>query len=403
MEFFLILGIMVVVGYLGGKGGNRLKAPQVVGYIVAGVIIGTSGLNLLSLGVSQQLKFLSSFALGLIGFSIGGELVFYRLKELGRSIIVISVLESLGAFFLVGIAVLIYSRSVPTALIFGALSSATAPAATVDVLWEYNSKGPLTSTLFAVVGIDDAVALIIYSFAASIAGVMLRGGEMSLFQVIRIPVQEILGSIVVGLLAGLILNYFIRNIRDRNELLSLTLGTILICSGLAHRYHLSVILTNMVLGITLINQTPRTSRQAFRAIAEFTPPVYILFFVLVGARLQLNLLPKLGGLGVIYILMRTTGKSLGSYIGAHLSAASLAVKKYLGFGLLSQAGVAIGLALEAWTTFSAYPEGAKLGMLAINVITGTTFVFQILGPPLTKYAIFKAGEVDRRELSKRRH
>ena len=401
MELFLLLGIMLLVGFLGGKGGGRFKAPQVVGYIIAGVLIGTSGLNLLSLDMSQQLSLLSSFALALIGFSIGGELVFHRLKELGRSIITISILESLGAFVLVGTAVLLYSRSLPTALIFGALASATAPAATVDVLWEYNAKGPLTSTLFAVVGIDDAFALIIYGFAAPFAGVLLRGGEMSLLQTIRIPAQEILGAIVVGLVAGWLLSYFVKKIRGRNELLSLTLGFILVCSGLAYHYHLSLILTNMVLGITLINLAPHASRQAFRAIAEFTPPIYILFFVLVGARLQVSLLPRLGILGLIYILMRVTGKSLGSYIGARLSHASSAVRKYLGFGLLSQAGVAIGLAIEAQTTFSAYPEGAKLGMLALNVITATTFIFQILGPPLTKYAIFKAGEVDQEKLSKR--
>jgi Kef-type K+ transport system membrane component KefB len=398
MQFFLILGIMILAGYATGKGGNKIKAPQVVGYIIAGVVIGASGLNLLNLETSQQLKTLSSFALSLIGFSIGGELIFHRLKKLGRSIITISLLESLGAFFLVGTAVLIYTGNLPTALIFGALSSATAPAATVDVLWEYKAKGPLTSTLFAVVGIDDAAALIIYGFAASIAGVLLRGGEMSLLKTILLPAREILGSVVVGIVAGSCLSYFVRKIRSRNELLSLTLGTMMLCSGLAYRYHLSIILTNMVLGITLINMAVSASRQAFRAIAEITPPIYIVFFVLVGARLQINLLPQLGVLGVIYILMRVAGKGLGSYVGAHISHASSAVKKYLGFGLLSQAGVAIGLAIETWTTFSAYPEGAQLGTLALNVITATTFVFQVMGPPLTKYAIVKAGEVQQDKL-----
>ncbi len=399
MEFFLILGFMLVVGYAGGKGGGKFKAPQVVGYIVAGVLIGASGLNLLTLEISQDLKALSNFALALIGFSIGGELVFYRLKNLGRSIITISILESLGAFFLVGLSVWLYTGNVPMALIFGALASATAPAATVDVLWECKAKGPLTSTLFAVVGIDDAVALIIYGFAASIAKVMIRGGELSLFQTIRVPAQEIVGSVAVGLVVGFILSYFVKQIRNRNELFLLSLGAILICSGLAHSYHLSIILTNMVLGITLINLAEVASRQAFRAIADFTPPIYVLFFVLVGARLQVGLLPQLGVLGGIYIVMRVMGKSFGAYTGARISHATPVVRKYLGFGLLSQAGVAIGLALETWSTFSAYPEGVQLGMLALNVITATTFIFQIIGPPLTKYAIFKAGEANQDKLS----
>lgn len=393
MEYFLILGIMILAGYLGGKGGGKLKAPQVVGYIIAGALIGTSGLNILSLDTGQQLSILSNFALALIGFSIGGELIFHRMRKLGKSIIAISIMESLGAFFLVGTAVYLYTRSLPTALIFGALSSATAPAATVDVLWEYKAKGPLTSTLFAVVGIDDAAALIIYGFAAPIAKVLLLGGEMSLLQTIRMPAQEIIGSIVVGLVIGFILSSIVRKIRSRNELFSLTLAAILICTGLAYQYHLSIILTNMVLGVTMVNRAELASRQAFRAISEFTPPIYIMFFVLVGARLQIGLLPQLGVLGIIYILMRIAGKSLGAYTGARISHATPVVRKYLGFGLLSQAGVAIGLALEASTTFGAYPEGVYLGMLAINVITATTFIFQILGPPLTKYAIFKAGEV----------
>ncbi len=144
----------------------------------------------------------------------------------------------------------------------------------------------------------------------------------------------------------------------------------------------------------MVNLAEHASRQAFRAISELTPPIYILFFVLVGSRLQISMMSKLGVLGIIYIVMRVSGKSLGSYVGARISGASPAVRKYLGFGLLSQAGVAIGLALEAWRTFGAYPQGRHLGMLAINVITATTFVFQVLGPPLTKYAIFKAGEAN---------
>ncbi len=194
------------MGAAGGKGGGKVKLPQVVGYILAGVIVGASGFNIVSLKLSEQLKVIPSFALSLIGFSIGGELVFHQIKKLGRSIIAISILEALGAFFLVGIAVYIYSRSMPMALIFGALSSATAPAATVDVLWEYKAKGPLTSTLFAVVGIDDAAALIIYGFAASIAAVLLKGGELSLLETIRAPLQEILGAVLAGFLFGFILS-----------------------------------------------------------------------------------------------------------------------------------------------------------------------------------------------------
>ncbi len=366
-----------------------------VGYIIIGVFLGSSFLNVVSLKTIDQLTLLSSLALAFIGFTIGGELAFRDLKDLGPSIIVIALMESLTAFALVAGAIFMITRNLPVALIFGALAAATAPAATVDVLWEYKAKGPLTTSLFAVVGIDDAVALIIYGFASAIAKAILTHSELSAVSMVLVPVYAILGAIALGGLVGFLLGQVLKRFSGETDHLLVTLGAILLVSGLAIQLGFSLILTNMILGVALINFSRR--RVAFTAIARISPPFYLLFFILVGARLQIGLVGQLGIMGLAYIIFRTVGKSAGAWFGATISGAPGVVRKYLGFGLLSQAGVAIGLSIEAAQTFRGLgSEGLNLALLAVNVIAGTTFVFQVLGPPLTKMAIFRAGEAGSR-------
>lgn len=376
----------------GAKSSKRLKIPQVVGYIAIGVILGSSFLDIVSLDVVEQFQPLSSLALAFIGFTIGGELEYDNIKELGQSIVIIAFLNAAAAFALVFGAVYFVSANMPLALIFGALASATAPAATVDVLWEYKAKGPLTTTLFAVVGIDDGIALIIYGFASSIAKAMISSTEMSAASMIITPTIAILGAIVVGVAVGFMLSFALKRLSRETDKLLATTGAILLVSGLAMQFELSLILTNMVLGVTLINVAKR--REAFSAISRISPPFYLLFFILVGARFQIGMIGQLGLLGLAYIIFRTIGKSAGAWLGAKISGAPEVVRKYLGLGLLSQAGVAIGLSVETAQTFGDMGvAGANLALLAVNVIAGTTFLFQILGPPLTKVAITKAGEV----------
>jgi Kef-type K+ transport system membrane component KefB len=390
---FLLVGIIIVLGFIGARLSDFIRIPWVVGYILIGVILGTSGFNLITLKLVGKLEIISIFALALIGFTIGGELEIRELKELGLSIVIITIFEALLAFLFVFISLFLITKNLPLALIFGALASATAPAATVDVLWQYHSRGPLTTTLFGVVGLDDAAALIIYAFASSLAKVFIGSKGFSFFSALGEPLAEIGGSLLLGALAGAILNYTLKFIKDEGQVLIITLGAIILCSGVANLYNLSLILTNMALGFTLINFS-RENKIAFERVATINPPVFLMFFILVGARLQIKLLPKLGIIGLAYLVMRVAGKTIGSYFGAIISKAPETVRRYLGFGLLSQAGVAIGLAIDALHTFRAYGgEGAHIGLLAINVIAATTFVYQVLGPPCTKFAIVKAGEV----------
>lgn len=394
MDVLLLLGLAILLGLSGGKSGKKLGSPLVVGYILIGVILGASVLGIFQPDLVDKLDVVNYLALALIGFDIGGELSLDVLKKLGRSVSYITFLEAFGAFTWVTLAVLLLTRKLYIALIFGALACATAPAATVDVLREYKTAGPLTSTVFAVVALDDAIAIIIYAFASAFAKISISGYEqISFITIMSTPLMEIGGSILLGMLMGMVLGYVTRRTHDRNELLILSLGSILICTGLANMFHFSLILANMAMGMTLIN-LPLTDRRAFDVVSSVSPPIYVLFFVLIGARLRVDLLPAMGILGLTYILFRVTGKSIGSFLGARVSSAEEAVAKYLGFCLFSQAGVAIGLAVQAWHEFQAYGvEGYQLGLLAINVIAATTLIFQVIGPISTKFAVVKAGEV----------
>lgn len=393
MNPFLLVGGAIIVGFFGARAADKVKVPWVVGYIIVGAILGVSGLDIITPKQVATLEFISIFALALIGFTIGGELEVRELKELGRSIVTITIFEATAAFALVTIALRLITGNVPLSLVFGALAAATAPAATVDVLWQYHSRGPLTTTLFAVVGLDDAAALIIYAFATSFARVLLGSQDYSLFNIAVIPLLRIGGSLLVGGLVGVSLHYVLKRIEDEGHVLILALGGLLLCVGIATAGEFSLILTAMAFGFTLINLS-RSHRSVFKKVATINPPIFLLFFVLVGARVRLDLLAKLGLIGLAYLVMRVVGKTSGAYTGAVLSRAPETVRKYLGLGLLSQAGVAIGLAIDASHSFRAFgPEGAHIGALAISVIAATTFVYQILGPPLTKLAIFKAGEV----------
>ncbi len=396
MNLFLVGGIAILAGTVGAKLSRRLRIPQVVGYILIGVLFGSSFLDFITLDMVGELQGLSSLALAFIGFTIGGELAFSNLRELGPSIVAIAVLEALAAFVLVLGIVFLITHNLPLALIFGALASATAPAATVDVLWEYKSKGPLTTTLFAVVGIDDSIALIIFGFASAIAKALLTNADLTARAVLVAPALEILGSALVGILLGIALSLVLKRLKSDSDYLLFTLGAILLGSAAAQHFHLSLILTNMIMGVTVINVSKR--RDAFSAITRLSPPLYLFFFLLVGAMLQVSLLAKLGLIGLAYIVFRTLGKSVGAWVGAKATQAPDVVRKYLGLGLLSQAGVAIGLAIETSNTFGTLgPAGAELALLTVNVITGTTFFYQMIGPSLTKLAITKAHEIGRAE------
>ena len=390
----LLLGIILLGAFAVGQVFRRLGIPQVVGFILAGVVMGPSFLGLVPVELNENLSFVSDIALGLIGFDMGGHLRFSDLRRLGKSITWIVLFNVLGAFLLVAIGVYLITQSLPIALIFGALASATAPAATVDVLAEYDAEGPLTTTLLAVVGIDDAVSLLLFSISAALAESVLSGSGVSWLAMIELPLIEIGESLLVGVGLGYVLSFIMTRIAGRHDIMAVAVAIVFVCVGLSGPLHISLILTTMVMGVVVVNRDPEHGDNIRYTIEQSGPVVYVLFFALIGARLRIDLLPTMGLLGVVYIIMRAVGKYAGAWLGAVLGDADPIVRDNLGLALLSQAGVAIGLAMGSYDRFCECGAlGEELANLVLNVITATTLIVQVIGPIGVKVAITRAGEV----------
>jgi Kef-type K+ transport system membrane component KefB/CBS domain-containing protein len=397
LPILLIIGFALFAGGLGAKLFQRLRIPQVVGYIVIGLLLGRSGLKLVGVEAIESLRLFNFFALGVIGFMIGGELRLDVFKRYGRQFMLILLSEGLTAFLLVFLLVWPLAwmltgnlaMSLALGLVLGAIASATAPAATVDVLWEYKTRGPLTTAVFAIVALDDGLALVLYGVAGSVAKQLIGSVSSSLAMTLAMTAYELLGAVVLGAVAGWLLNLLLRFARDHDKALTFILGALAVVIGLAIAVEVDIILAAMALGMSLVNLVPRRSRESFLIVERFAPPIYVLFFVIVGARLSVGEMQLwMWALAGAYVIGRTAGKMLGAFFGARWGRAGQAVRRYLGLCLFSQAGVAIGLAILASTSFP--PE---IGNAVIMIVTATTFLVQVVGPPCVKIAVAKAGEV----------
>jgi Kef-type K+ transport system membrane component KefB len=394
MTLLLLLGLVLLLGLFGGRLFEALGIPQVVAYIVTGVILGDSVTHTLHRDFLDVFSPLLYIALAFIGFMVGGELKGSLFKKYGKQFLVILLSEGLLAMTFVTVLVTLWTKDLGVGILLGALSSATAPAATVDVLWQYRSKGPLTSTILAIVALDDGLALILYGFAFSYATTLVSGVPLSFKVMVVDPLLEIFGALLTGAVVGLMLDQALRLFAKESDRLVGITGAIFIATGIAVKLGFSLILTNMAIGLVLANFNAERNETDFAIIRTFVPPIYVIFFIFVGARLNLSLLPAMGVIGVLYVAGRTGGKWLGAYLGARLSGSPETVRKYLGFSLFSQAGVAIGLSLDIYTHFRRYgAAGAHMGQTIVNIISATTLLVQVIGPPALKYAISHAGEI----------
>jgi len=397
-----LLGILTLVGFHVGFAARWVKLPSLIGYMVLGVIVGPSVLHLVSEHDMEKLGFITQIALGFVAFSIGSELSLKSLKHLGSGIISIIFAESFTAFFAVFLLMLLFTGDLPLALIFGAMAPASAPAGTVAVIHEYKAKGSLTKALYAVVGFDDGLAIIIFGLAHAVALSVVGGTHTdgAVVHELLKALGEIGLSFLVGGVGGVVFCQVARRFQQPRDMLIILTGTILLVTGLSVRWNLSLILTNMVVGFVLVN----TRREAFvhrvtTPLADVMPLLFVLFFCMAGAHLNLAMLPNLGLVGVVYIIGRSAGLIGGARIGAMLGHVEEKVKKYVGLGILSQAGVAIGLSLIVKQEFDKLaiamdaPHIAEIGANVLTTITATCIFFEVVGPILTKVALSKAGEI----------
>jgi NhaP-type Na+/H+ or K+/H+ antiporter len=394
MSILFFISIALIFGFIGGKITQYVKLPGVVGYLIAGLIFGPSFLNVFHEEFVESMNIFASFTLSLVAFIIGSEMKLSSLKEMGKGIGTIIFLESFGAFLLVAAGVYFLTQKLYLAFIFGAIAPASAPAGTVAVLQEYKAKGRMTSALYAVVGLDDGLAIMIFAVAAALARMLIEGSKLSAESLLQGPILEIIGSIALGCAIGVIAGYFMRPLSSDDVILATSLGSLLMCTGIAIYFNLSLILANLSLGMIHVNLYPAGNRRAYRAIESVTLPVYIVFFFLAGAHLHISLLPSLGFLGLVYVLCRTGGLIGGAYLGGVISKQTPVIRRYLGLGILCQAGVAIGLSLLVASQFRSLGQAGKdLAVMVVNTVAASTIIFEIIGPIGTRIAITKAGEV----------
>ena len=395
LNALLFIGIALFGGTIGGRLFQKIRIPQVVGYILIGLALGESGMGFLSSVTLDRFQAINYFALGLISFSLGGELKFATLKKNGRQFTYILFLEALGAFFLVSLAVfwplrILFSDSVALAvsLLLGSIAAATAAAGTTDVLSEYRARGIVTSTLLGIIALDDILALFLFTILAGVAAPLLGFGGENLLASMMFPLYETFGAVALGLLSGFALIWLLKKYTEEEKIFVFAMGAILLVLGASIFLDVDMLMTAMIMGAVLVNKAPRKSKIVFNLIERFSTPIYVLFFVFVGASLKFASLSPLILLMIgIFILARFTGKTLGVRLGGRLSGAPNKLRKYLPYCLLSQSGVAVGLAIVAAQRF----PGA-VGETILIMVTTSTFILQLLGPTLIKYAVDKADE-----------
>jgi Kef-type K+ transport system membrane component KefB len=388
---------MTMVGLLGGLLAHRLKFPMVTGYIIVGILLSPSVFNVIPQATIDSLKVFTSIALGIIAYSIGSSLRFDLIRKLGRSIAWITPLQSLGAWFLTTLVIVLliplilniaeatfWSTYFPIAFILGAIASATAPAVIMAIVHEYRAKGPFTTTLLSVVGLDDAIAIISFTIAISIiTPLTMVASSLSVYEML-FPILGIIESIAIGVLLSLVLIYVAKLVKSRSMLLVIVLGIIMLCVGISNLLEISIILANMVIGLTVANISKR--EELSLVIDDIEDFIFATFFVLAGLHFNLGAMRSAGILALLIVVSRFSGKYVGTAIGARLAGSPGIVRKYLGLALLPKAGVSIGLALLAQSIFP------TIGALIFNAVLASTIINELIAPPLARYAIFKSGE-----------
>lgn len=388
MDLLFKICIVLLVGIIGGKVAGIFKLPNVSGYLVAGLFLGPSFFKFISPGDIDTFSIISELALAMIAFSIGSEFVLKDMKNLGKSVLVITITEVIGAIGLVFIVIyFIFKQPFALSIVIASMSAATAPAATLLVIRQYKADGPLTRTVLPVVALDDVLGIIAFGIAMALAKISIGDQEYTIPQMIKGPVIEIGGSLLLGVIMGVILVFVAKKARGRDELQMISLAAIGIATGLSNQLGFSSLLTCIVMGAMLVNMYKK-SKRVFDSVDAFSAPVYTLFFTLAGASLDLSILKTVGLMGIGYILARAGGKVFGAWVGAKAVKAEPAVRKYLGLALLPQGGISIGLLVLVRQQLPEYAAAIS------TIIMFSVLIYEVTGPIFAKIAIDKAGEIN---------
>ncbi len=408
MQALLSLSVALFAGLMLSRLAKVFKLPAVTAYLVAGILIGpyllgafgVPGLGFISMEDIETYSIIPDVALGFIAFSIGNEFRLSQLKQIGKQATVIGIIQAVFTTLVVDIALiglhfLIPDKfPLPVAIVLGAIASATAPAATLMVVKQYKAKGPVTDILLPIVALDDAVGLVLFAVSFGIAKALISG-SVDLISVILEPIIEVVGSLLLGLLMGLLFTFFEKFFHSRSKRLSMSVTFVLLTVALSMlkfdifgvHVAFSSLLVCMMLGTTFCNFCD-FSEELMARVDRWTAPIFILFFVISGAELELSVFADLFIvlIGVVYILSRCIGKYFGASFSSRAVKCEPSIVKYLGITLWPQAGVALGMAIKS---AALGPQGA----LVANITLFSVLVYELIGPFLTKVALTKAGEI----------
>ena len=387
LNLLTYIAIMVTAALLAGKVVKVLKLPNVTGYLVIGLLLGPCFLKVLSQELLDSMSVITDFALGCIAFSIGAEFKISFLKKVGKAPIVIGCLEGLGAVVVVDTVLLLLGYDVKFVLAMGAIASATAAASTLMIVKQYKAKGPVTQTLLPVVALDDAVALMAFGLSMAAANVIDSHGKAPIGELLLDPFIEIIGGLAFGALLGLVMVFAVKFYTGRGNRLAITIMMICLCVGVSNLLGFSALLACMMQSLVFVNLS-KFRQKIYEPLERITPPIYMMFFIISGASLDVKVITSVGLVGLVYVFGRIIGKVLGAWVGAKVSKAPKVVSKWLGFTLVPQEGVAIGLATSAAVSLPEY--GSKIRTI---VLCGVV-VYELIGPIITKTALKCAGEIE---------
>lgn len=388
MNIYLKLSIAILVGLVGARVAKKLKLPNVTGFLLGGLLLGPSFLNIIGIADKPVVNFVNELALSAIAFNIGGAFLYEDFKKLGKEIFLITIFEVVGVVAVVFLVMFfLLKQDFVFSIMVASMSAATAPAGTIMVIQQYRAKGPLTNTILPVAALDDALGIMVFGLALSVAKISTgAGADVSRMMLFLAPFIEIVFSLLLGLVLGIIYSRLISYVKLQDELLSLTLLFILGSTGISYLLKLSPLLTSMMIGAVYVNLSS-TPKRSFKVLNDITPPINLLFFAFAGASLDLSILTKIGALGIAYVLARAAGKIIGATAGAKLADSDPVIQKYLGLALLPQGGISIGLSMTVARELPKYSESI------VTLILFSVLIFEVAGPVLAKISLSKAGEL----------
>jgi Kef-type K+ transport system membrane component KefB len=387
MNIYVLVAFILILGFILGRALRKLRLTEILAYILSGIIIG----QVLNFRPPEQFNvIITGITLALIAYIVGLSFSFAFLKRMGKQLIIILIVQVVITFIATWGFVYLLTRDLPLSIILGSLAGATDPAGTIAVLRDLRTKGTLTDVTVALVGLDDALVIIIYSVGIMLAK-MLLGGEAGISSAFTHPLWEIFGGLGLGGVIGITISYLAKKIHlSSDNIFIISIAATMLYWGLAETIGVSAILTCMALGTAVINLNVQIGTRSSELLDNIMTPIFVLFFAAIGMQMDFSLFHLMWPLVIMYCVGRSIGKITGCSLGGILSKSEPKIKKYLGLAMLPQAGVAMGLAFLAAQALSDY----ELGGTIITLTTVTTVVFGLLSPPLVQYAVKKAGEAN---------